>query len=760
MKRMIKIFLVLAVLFSLVGCDERLETPTNVRISDDILLWNQVTNANEYVVKVGEELYTVPTNSFNLLDLELAEGTYQVSVRAISNGDLKDSRFSDALNYVVGIRTLDKPTNLVITDGVLTWNRVSGSIQYKISINGVEITTYDLVLDLTPYVMAVDSYPVTVVAIGNGIITFDSDPAQITLNFDQNLLKQTTNKMIDFFLAPYGYRVGMRQSDFSYENEYQYYLETLEEYTDLVNALANSEISFNTVKGALAIIEDLSDAQDPLFIIQTLVQSISDLGLTSNQIATFVLHVNKMYIEDEIKRLEKRQAYLDEYLADQQAWLDHIWFNLEIVNIQLETFLEMVGPEYDDSVRLINEYFELILSLFDQIDHTIEEYYNYASLIDLIENLVHYQYLLEKELAKGEAADPISIGTYQNGINYYNIEIEYRIKQSSTSSEILETIKEILIEIYYPIIVYEEANPDIYVEDVYYYYDNAFSLQMRYQVYQFEYDEEARFNEQQKANLQNQIRQYELMLEAYDHDSLKALMKMSIEQILNIYEEINWDLVEAFIETLDDEEAPSPAFLAEVVQEVARLLRLVNNVDQEEYVDLALEVLLSVMPDISEDVQLAIRTLAAQDVPAIANILISVIEKIDADVIEKIFTLVTMNPEDSSKVTSDLDVYFNPDFIILVAQLYEEVLADAVLSMVEELEDLYEMAVQFYPEMVNFDFEEIKEIVTALNDGIIEIAEYEIISEGYYETEQVEKIIEVIGIIENLVNFFDGSIEA
>lgn len=53
MKKTIRNCLLLTLLFFLVGCGERLETPTNVKITGDVLTWNQVTNASGYVVKVG-----------------------------------------------------------------------------------------------------------------------------------------------------------------------------------------------------------------------------------------------------------------------------------------------------------------------------------------------------------------------------------------------------------------------------------------------------------------------------------------------------------------------------------------------------------------------------------------------------------------------------------------------------------------------------------------------------------------------------------
>lgn len=305
-----------------------------------------------------------------------------------------------------------------------------------------------------------------------------------------------------------------------------------------------------------------------------------------------------------------------------------------------------------------------------------------------------------------------------------------------------------------------DTHPGIYYDNVYYFYSTATKMQMRYVVYLTEYNEASALNEEQIASVDTQIQQLQLMISVFEHENMKELMKMSIEQMLVLYDEINWELVEAFMETLDDEEAPSPAFLAEVIQEFAHLLRVANGYDQEEFVDLALEILLLVLPEISEDVQLAIRTLAAQTLLAINNIFISAIEKINEDVIEKIFMLTTMDPNDDSKINQEeLEAHFNPDFIILVAELYHEVLSDTLVSLIEELEKVFELAVQFYPEMAEFDLEEIKNVIYAINDGMVEIAGMEILSEGYYETEQIEKILEVMKSIQDFVTSFQLDFE-
>ena len=176
--------------------------------------------------------------------------------------------------------------------------------------------------------------------------------------------------------------------------------------------------------------------------------------------------------------------------------------------------------------------------------------------------------------------------------------------------------------------------------------------------------------------------------------------------MLVLIDELNWELIEA--ETLDEEEPPAPAFLAEVVQEAARLLRIATDYDQGEYVDLALTVLLSVMPEITEDQQLAIRSLAAHSLPAVTDVLISVIENIDESAITKLFTLIEIDQNDDSKVEDKESFFVNPDFIIVLADMYNSVIAQELLELVTELKTAYESIAALYPGIPEFDLKQLK----------------------------------------------------
>ena len=170
--------------------------------------------------------------------------------------------------------------------------------------------------------------------------------------------------------------------------------------------------------------------------------------------------------------------------------------------------------------------------------------------------------------------------------------------------------------------------------------------------------------------------------------------------------------------------------------------------------DLALTVLLSVMPEITEDQQLAIRSLAAHSLPAVTDVLISVIENIDESAITKLFTLIEIDQNDDSKVEDKESFFVNPDFIIVLADMYNSVLAQELLELVTELETTYESIAVLYPGIPEFDFETIKTQLTEINAIIAEVAGYQIIEVGYYTASQLEKMIEAVTKIMEFAEIF------
>ncbi|MCL2474699.1 MAG: hypothetical protein FWF37_00985 [Chloroflexi bacterium] len=85
---------------------QQLTTPTNLAVNNATASWVAVANANGYTVRIGTTEHQVASGTtFDLSSVTLAEGTYQVSVKAVGQtvGNIRytDSAYSSPVDYVV-----------------------------------------------------------------------------------------------------------------------------------------------------------------------------------------------------------------------------------------------------------------------------------------------------------------------------------------------------------------------------------------------------------------------------------------------------------------------------------------------------------------------------------------------------------------------------------------------------------------------------------------------------------------------------------
>ena len=114
----------------------KLATPTNLKLDDDILSWDEVENAIGYTIDVRTDLtmiinIDVPENSFNIPDI-YAGATFAVVARG-DNINYIDSDWSETIGSF--LLKLPTPTNLKLTNNILTWDYVE-------TISGIRVSTY------------------------------------------------------------------------------------------------------------------------------------------------------------------------------------------------------------------------------------------------------------------------------------------------------------------------------------------------------------------------------------------------------------------------------------------------------------------------------------------------------------------------------------------------------------------------------------------------------------------------------------------
>ena len=168
----------------------QLESPINLSAADNILTFNAVPDATGYRIYAnGNPISGVITEtSFDLSGLGLTEGTHNIQVRAIGDGQFwLNSELSTTVNFVVPPPPpiiLPAPTNLVIVDGLLTWQDVPEANGFRIYANMLAIsgilTTVEF--DLSTVILQSGTYDIQVRSIGDGV-NWDNSALSVAVEF-------------------------------------------------------------------------------------------------------------------------------------------------------------------------------------------------------------------------------------------------------------------------------------------------------------------------------------------------------------------------------------------------------------------------------------------------------------------------------------------------------------------------------------------------------------------------------------------------
>jgi len=170
----------LVMVFSfLLACKEliTLNTPTNLKIVENVLLWDGDDNAKEYIVDINNSSFKVENNSYEIENL--VQGiAYNIRVRSLGDGvKYKNSDWSILFIYNLPDLKVDTPTNIKTENKIITWDVVENASSYKLSINDVEysvlVNQYEILDFLINY-----NYAISIKAIGSDNYN-DSDWSEV-----------------------------------------------------------------------------------------------------------------------------------------------------------------------------------------------------------------------------------------------------------------------------------------------------------------------------------------------------------------------------------------------------------------------------------------------------------------------------------------------------------------------------------------------------------------------------------------------------
>ncbi len=151
----------------------KLATPQNLMINGNVINWDSVNHTSKYVLTVDGKRTEVTTTEFTLTDM--AAGTHSIYVQAMGNGEeVITGGFSNAL----AVKKLVTPSNLIITNGLLTWGTVPDATAYKVILGTESYNADSTSFDLMGYASTIaegHGTQISVYAIGNGTDVINSD---------------------------------------------------------------------------------------------------------------------------------------------------------------------------------------------------------------------------------------------------------------------------------------------------------------------------------------------------------------------------------------------------------------------------------------------------------------------------------------------------------------------------------------------------------------------------------------------------------
>lgn len=189
MKKVLLALLVLILLASLsvffVACNQKeLTSPSDLSVSDGVLIWSKVENASGYIVNVDGVEYSVGLNYYEL-SVEIGKSV-EIKVKAVGEGNYSDSPYSEIYTYknavINELIKLNTPQITEITgDGRVYWSYVSNCSGYKIYKNNSVIATIkdSKTTDYLLEINTVGSYGIQVQAVGDRKTYSDSGKSNI-----------------------------------------------------------------------------------------------------------------------------------------------------------------------------------------------------------------------------------------------------------------------------------------------------------------------------------------------------------------------------------------------------------------------------------------------------------------------------------------------------------------------------------------------------------------------------------------------------
>lgn len=346
MKRIVLFFILVISFLSLSACKKEvafnLESPKNIVLKNDFLSWNRVQEADGYFISIDGQLtdHHLKELFYDLRELRLVAGSYQVSVVAVKDGF--KSLPSVKLDYLVkedqeGI--LNAPQNIELRDGILHWQGEHGANSYLVHVGSMMFNVREPTFDLSLKSIPVGEHQIYVNTLKNNYVSPNSNTLNylVSSNKEQNNINLVLLKGFDET-----YETDLNENHFNDEQAYQKYLsirEVVHAYAHLAVILGMSETKASSF---FMEIDELAYLNLPLGEQLTKLGVFSKHDFNQHETALFIYEALQLYLTRLKKNNEFELASLNKALSNLELDIETIQNRSQFLDtfIYLQTFAD------------------------------------------------------------------------------------------------------------------------------------------------------------------------------------------------------------------------------------------------------------------------------------------------------------------------------------------------------------------------------------------------------------------------------------
>lgn len=368
------LLLIVGFLFVLSSCGgSTLATPSGVQVSEQgLLTWNEVEDAEEYVITINDTEYRTSKTSYDLSKLSLENGAYQVFIKAVTSADkIKNSAFSAPISYVVGtLNKLVAPNNVRVEEGIIKWSAVANATKYDVKVGTITKTVTATSIALSSFGDLEGKINISVKAIGNELYLSSDFSNPITYRLELSLAGLRAAIYEHYLEKDYPSEAANEQTDYIYG-----LLMDMNEWAELDNTelldffyfgenLNNFDTPIDAFKGALDL--GLEDEQIANLLRAYLMVSFGQVNLGSVE-----------YYEDEIASYENLIASItSQYnqILFNLAVAEEVYKQTELYQLRFarnEIYQEILTAEENQHV-VLSQLSEELLNIYYQYDFSLK----------------------------------------------------------------------------------------------------------------------------------------------------------------------------------------------------------------------------------------------------------------------------------------------------------------------------------------------------------------------------------------------------